>query len=194
MFVHLEQKPSSQGNRIPLQENSLLAVSNKPHIAINISSNTRDEYDNPNSFKDDLIFDEADLENTLDFYSLSLIKKTVNTYMDGFIVRFLSKSLKCFECLFTLKDYPATQNCALIQKKDKGSSIISSLHVVKLINAAKVVFQQCVTTHSGKIITKLRSWKIGGRGAPINHWKWHLQWAVSSNWWPRSRYWYHYWS
>lgn len=117
----------------------MLSVSSRPLRLINATSrqsNATRDFD-PHAFEE-LPNDPSQFDGTI---ILSEFCKIAYTYIGGFVIRTIKKSMKCEECIVSLEDHPERRFCDLIQKRNYGGLITPSIYVCKVIDQAERVLQ-----------------------------------------------------
>lgn len=131
LIVHTEIKNTGTGNCIPL-ENIPILHTPSTHDPVHVINATT----NQNSYQNWLnVFHTTDYSHDYNLhvqypFSTTEYKNEVITYMAGYILRRLMKTLRCSECVITLMERSTNTNCNLINIKNRGSLLYPSTTLV----------------------------------------------------------------
>lgn len=143
LLVHGELKHITSGNCIPLTDIPILTYT-KPEILINLSTDRHSllndiERDNTSQQHLDYNVIDNDHDYLADPSRLTEFAKSVITYIAGFVVRSVAKTVKCQHCLSVLRQ---DKFKSLQAKKDKGGLVYPSGDVIKICEIAEKIFRR----------------------------------------------------
>lgn len=158
ILVHIELKDSSQGNCVPLEQISILNCSS----AVDVINKTTDKNKLLDEVENESHLDEYLIDDVLTDTNLSEFSTQITAYIAGNVVNFLSKKLKCDECIAELHAEELNMSHKMIQMKNKGGLTYPSKDVITVCQKVETVIKnilssgyiksrhtkQYITTHS----------------------------------------------
>ena len=126
--MHIELKDSDKGNCIPLEDISILNCSSALDLINATSSRQKlcDDFDESEDTDEYLIdhwlFDESSTE----------LSNQITTYIAGNVIKYLSKKLKCEECVEELHATEVSSSHRFVQYKDEGGLAYPAKDVIAI--------------------------------------------------------------
>ncbi|CAH0731426.1 unnamed protein product, partial [Brenthis ino] len=130
-LVQSELKDSFSGNCIPLEDLHILNMTSieKINITADRCRMPEEGMNLEEPIPEDILieFDEM-LNNTCQ----NMLRRQVISYISGYVVRYITKKLKCETCLNSLYTCDYTEDHLLIKTKNKGGLIFPSYDVINI--------------------------------------------------------------
>lgn len=154
MLAHSDIRDSGTGNCIPLEDITILHVTRNREQIIN-SSIPSELFDEEAQRWDKIANVIHDHSYIPDNRNISEFSSYIISYISGFVVKCLQKSLRCEDCINVLISYDEmVKSCTLIRVKSRGNLKTPSSSIIKICNEAEKIIRLALAESGGRVMKK----------------------------------------